>query len=184
MATVHQRIEQVAATEDADTLAREGIEVLAGRARLTGGRGIDVDGRRIQARHIILATGARAAVPPIPGLREQPHLTNETIFDLDSQPDRLAILGGGAIGVELAQAFCGLGSGVTVVEAEPRLLPARNPRPRPSSVSASALAASTCAPVPASSRWNEARRATCACASATARSWQPIGCWSPPAAFP
>jgi len=127
IATVHQRIDDVAATEDADTLAREGIEVVSGRGRLAGGRGVDVDGRRIEGRHIILATGARAAVPPIPGLREQPHLTNETIFDLDAQPRRLAILGGGAIGAELAQAFRGLGSDVTVVEAEPRLLSSEEP---------------------------------------------------------
>ena len=127
IATVRQRIDDVAATEDADTLAREGIEVVSGRGRLAGGRGVDVDGRRIEGRHIILATGARAAVPPIPGLREQPHLTNETIFDLDAQPRRLAILGGGAIGAELAQAFRGLGSDVTVVEAEPRLLSSEEP---------------------------------------------------------
>jgi len=127
IATVRQRIDDVAATEDADTLAREGIEVVSGRGRLAGGRGVDVDGRRIEGRHIILATGARAAVPPIPGLREQPHLTNETIFDLDAQPRRLAILGGGAIGAELAQAFRGLGSDVTVVEAQPRLLSREEP---------------------------------------------------------
>lgn len=76
---------------------------------------------------IILATGARAAVPPVPGLREQPYLTHETIFDLESQPGRLAILGGGAIGVELAQAFRDLGSEVEVVEAEPRLLSREEP---------------------------------------------------------
>lgn len=127
MAAVHQRIDAVAATEDADTLAREGIEVAAGRARLTGGHGVDVDGRRIEGRHIILATGARPAVPPIPGLREQPHLTNESIFALQSQPRRLAVLGGGAIGVELAYAFRGLGSEVTVVEAESRLLVREEP---------------------------------------------------------
>ncbi len=127
IATVHQRIDDVAATEDADALAREGIEVVSGRGRLAGGRGVDVDGRRIEGCHIILATGARAAVPPIPGLREQPHLTNETIFDLDAQPRRLAILGVGAIGAELAQAFRGLGSDVTVVEAQPRLLSSEEP---------------------------------------------------------
>lgn len=127
MATVDQRIEEVAATEDAATLAREGIEVRSGRARLTGGHGIDVDGRRIEGRHIILATGARATVPPVPGLGELPHLTNETIFQLESQPDRLAVLGGGAIGVELAQAFRALGSDVSIVEAESRLLPGEEP---------------------------------------------------------
>lgn len=127
MGVVRRRIDAVAATEDADTLAREGIEVLPGRARLTGDGGVDIDGRHLEARHIIVATGARAAVPPIPGLAEQPHLTNETVFDLDSQPRHLAVLGGGAIGVELAQAFRGLGSDVTIVEAEPRLLPLEEP---------------------------------------------------------
>lgn len=127
MATVRRRIGEVAATEDAEALAEEGIEVLAGRARLTGGRALEVDGRRIRAAHIILATGARASVPPVPGLREHPHLTNETVFELTSQPRRLAILGGGAIGVELAQAFRDLGSEVVVVEGEPRLLPREEP---------------------------------------------------------
>lgn len=123
MTTVRRRIEVVAATEDAQTLEREGIEVLFGRARLTGSGGIDVDGRHITTRAIVLATGARAAVPPIPGLDHQPFLTTETVFQLEDRPRRLAILGGGPIGVELAQAFAGLGTEVTIVEAEPRLLP-------------------------------------------------------------
>lgn len=127
MGTVHRRIAEIAATEDAATLAGEGIEVLPGRARLTAGRGVDVDGRRIEGRHVILATGARAAIPPIPGLRDHPHLTNETVFDLSSRPRHLAVVGGGAIGVELAQAFRGLGSEVTIIEAEPRLVPGEEP---------------------------------------------------------
>lgn len=127
MATVHRSIDQIAATEDAETLTREGIDVLAGRARLTGGRTLEIDGRTVRARNIILATGARPAVPPIPGLDERPHLTNETIFDLASRPRRLAVIGGGAIGVELAQAFRGLGSEVVVVEGEGRLLSREEP---------------------------------------------------------
>lgn len=127
MATVRRRIDQVSAAEDADTLGREGIEVVAGRGRLTGGRTVDVDGRRLQGRHLVLATGARPVVPPVPGLRELPHLTNETVFDLGSQPRRLAVLGGGAIGVELAQAFRDLGTEVVIVEAEPRLLSREEP---------------------------------------------------------
>lgn len=127
MDEVRRRIDEVAATEDAETLGREGIDVLAGRARLTGGGGIDVDGRRIRARRIILATGARPAIPPIPGLDEHPHLTNETVFELRAQPRRLAVLGGGAVGVELAQAFDRLGTEVVVIEAEPRLLPREEP---------------------------------------------------------
>lgn len=66
-------------------------------------------------------------MPPIPGLREQQHLTNETIFDLESQPGRLAILGGDAIGVELAQTFGDLGSKVVIVGGQPRLPPRERP---------------------------------------------------------
>jgi pyruvate/2-oxoglutarate dehydrogenase complex dihydrolipoamide dehydrogenase (E3) component len=76
-----------------------------------------VDGRRITARRIVIAAGTTAAIPPIPGLDNTPHLTNATIFDLAQQPDHLVILGGGPIGLELADAFAGLGSRVTVVEA-------------------------------------------------------------------
>ena len=127
MAAVRDRIDEVSATEDEEALGAEGIEVVAGRAQLTGGRGVDVDGRRLRGRHIIVATGGRPTVPPVPGLRDQPHLTNETVFDLRTQPRRLGVLGGGAIGVELAQAFRELGSEVVIVEGEPRLLSREEP---------------------------------------------------------
>lgn len=127
MAAVHRSIERIAATEDAATLRRQGIEVLTGHARLIGPGAADVDGARVTARRIILATGARAAMPPIPGLVEVEPLTNESLFSLREQPRSLAVLGGGAIGVEMAQAFAALGSAVTVIEAEPRLLPREEP---------------------------------------------------------
>ena len=76
-----------------------------------------VDGRRLTARRIVIAAGSTAAVPPIPGLDEVPFLTNATLFDLAERPDHLLILGGGPIGLEMADAFAGLGSRVTVVEA-------------------------------------------------------------------
>ncbi len=72
----------------------------------------------------MVCTGAEPAVPPIPGLRETPHLTYSTIFDLDRLPKRLLVLGGGPVGAELAQAFQRLGSSVTIVEKLDRLLPA------------------------------------------------------------
>ena len=71
----------------------------------------------------MIATGARAALPPIPGLAEARPRTNETIFELTARPRRLAVIGGGPIGAELAQAFGRLGCEVTLVEAGPRLLP-------------------------------------------------------------
>jgi len=76
-----------------------------------------VDDRRITARRIVIAAGSTAIVPPIPGLNRVPHFTNATIFGLRERPEHLLILGGGPIGLELADAFSGLGSRVTVVEA-------------------------------------------------------------------
>ena len=69
------------------------------------------------AKRFVIATGSRAAVPAIPGLEDVPYFTNETIFDNTELPKHLVIIGGGAIGVELAQAYRRLGSAVTVIEA-------------------------------------------------------------------
>ncbi|MGH9286417.1 MAG: dihydrolipoyl dehydrogenase family protein, partial [Acidimicrobiales bacterium] len=76
---------------------------------------------------IIIATGATPAVPPIEGLADLDYLTNENVFELDQQPSSLAVLGGGAIGCELAQAFRRLGSAVTLIEGLDRLLPEEEP---------------------------------------------------------
>ena len=100
-----------------------GVDVVEGDARFTGERTLTVDGRAMTARHIVIATGSAPAVPAIEGLAEVPYLTNETIFSLASQPATLLILGGGPIGLELAQAFARLGTTVHVLEAERRLLP-------------------------------------------------------------
>ena len=120
-------VARIAATEDAGALRRERVEVLEGRACFSGPRAFEVDGRSIRARAVVLATGSRPVVPPIPGLDAVPFLTNETVFDLDELPASIAILGGGAIGCELAQAFRRLGSQVQVVEGEERLLPREEP---------------------------------------------------------
>lgn len=100
-----------------------GVDVIEGDARFTGERMINVDGRTMTARHIVIATGSAPAVPPIEGLADVPYLTNETIFSLTQQPATLLVLGGGPIGLELAQAFARLGTTVHVLEAETRLLP-------------------------------------------------------------
>jgi pyruvate/2-oxoglutarate dehydrogenase complex dihydrolipoamide dehydrogenase (E3) component len=120
-------VAQIAATEDPAALRREGIDVLLGRARFTGPGRIQADSRALTARRFVIATGAGPAIPPIPGLDAVPYLTNETIFDLPALPASLAVLGGGPIGCELAQAFARLGSQVTVIEAEARLLPGEDP---------------------------------------------------------
>jgi pyruvate/2-oxoglutarate dehydrogenase complex dihydrolipoamide dehydrogenase (E3) component len=100
-----------------------GVDVIQGEARFTGARALSVDGRALSAKRIVLATGSAPAVPPIPGLADVPYLTNETIFSLTERPATLLVLGGGPIGLELAQAFTRLGSTVHVLEAAPRLLP-------------------------------------------------------------
>jgi pyruvate/2-oxoglutarate dehydrogenase complex dihydrolipoamide dehydrogenase (E3) component len=94
-----------------------GVDVIRAEARFTGGQEIEVDGARIRARRIVVATGSSPAVPPIPGLAETPFLTNETVFENDVLPEHLLVIGGGPIGVELAQAHRLLGARVTVVEA-------------------------------------------------------------------
>lgn len=120
-------VARVAATESAEALHREGIEVLSGRARLLSASQVAVGRHRLQAGAIILATGSRPTVPVIPGLSAVPYLTNETVFELPERPTSLAVIGGGSIGCELAQAFSRLGSRVTVIEQEDRLLPREEP---------------------------------------------------------
>src|SRR6516225_4989552 len=111
----------------AEVVAAEGIEVLRGRAVFVSPGEISVDGRVLRARRFIIATGSWPAVPPVPGLAEAGYLTNETVFGLDELPGRLTVLGGGAVGCELAQAFARLGSQVALIEAAPRLLPTADP---------------------------------------------------------
>ena len=127
MANAARSVEVIAATEDADVLRGEGIDVIEGRARFTAERAITVDGRRVSGQGFVLATGAAPLMPPIDGLREMDHLTNETVFALEQAPDRLAVLGGGAIGCELAQAMSRLGVRVTLLEAMDRLLGPEEP---------------------------------------------------------
>jgi pyruvate/2-oxoglutarate dehydrogenase complex dihydrolipoamide dehydrogenase (E3) component len=127
MAAVRHAVAAVAATETPEVLGREGIEVLRGRAVFTSPREISVGGRALSARAFVVATGSAPAVPPVPGLAGSGYLTNETIFGLGELPGRLAVLGGGPVGCELAQAFARLGSQVSLIEAAPRLLPAADP---------------------------------------------------------
>lgn len=99
-----------------------GVDVIEGDASFTGPMAVSVDGRPIGAKRIVIATGSSPAIPPIPGLDAVPYLTNETVFDLAERPATLVVLGGGPIGIELAQAFARLGSAVHVVEAGPHIL--------------------------------------------------------------
>ena len=127
MAAVRNSVAAIAATETAEMLAREGIDVLRGRAVFTAPDKVSVGERVLAARRFVVATGSRPVIPPVPGLAETAFLTNETVFGLRKLPGRLTVLGGGAVGCELAQAFARLGSQVTLIEAVGRLLPAADP---------------------------------------------------------
>lgn len=98
-----------------------GVRVVEAPARFVGRRLLEGGGVRAQARWIVLATGSRPVVPPVPGLDRVAFLTNETIFDLEETPEHLLVLGGGPVGIELAQAHRRLGAEVTVVQRGPIL---------------------------------------------------------------
>ena len=100
-----------------------GIDVYLGEARFRDGGTVEVGGRELNFSRAVLATGARADVLPIPGLAEAGPLTNETLFSLSELPARLAVIGAGPIGCEMAQAFARFGSEVTLFEAECKILP-------------------------------------------------------------
>ena len=127
MARVRSTIEHIAATESVEVLEAEGVTVIGGRGRLTTHDTVAVGDRRITAPRIVLATGSRPALPDdVPGLTEAQPLTNETVFDLTEAPESLGIIGGGATGCELAQAFAILGVEVTLFEQGPQLLPSED----------------------------------------------------------
>lgn len=109
----------IAAIEPHDSEERfeeMGCEVIRDWAKVTGPQSVEVGGRVLTAPRIVIATGSKPAIPPIEGIDGVPYLTNENIFDIEALPDHLLIVGGGVIGMEMAQSFRRLGSEVTVVE--------------------------------------------------------------------
>jgi len=100
-----------------------GVDVFIGDARFVSPAAIEVAGSKLHFAKAVIATGARAAVPAIPGLTSIPYLTNETLFSLTELPRRFAVVGAGPIGCEMAQAFARFGSDVVLIEAGPTILP-------------------------------------------------------------
>ena len=105
-----------------------GVDVFLGEAHFGGRDTVEVSGATLRFKRAVIATGARAAALPIEGLEEAGYLTNETVFSLTEQPKRLAVIGAGPIGCELAQAFQNLGSQVTVLEMAPQILGREDPQ--------------------------------------------------------
>lgn len=115
-AHVHGVIAAIAPHDSIERFESLGVTVLKATARFTGPREIMAGETPIRARRLVIATGSRPAVPPIPGLEDVAYLSNETIFELTDRPDHLIVVGGGPIGLELAQAHRRLGAHVTVLE--------------------------------------------------------------------
>ncbi|MCU0985408.1 MAG: FAD-dependent oxidoreductase [Acetobacteraceae bacterium] len=113
---VHGVIAAIAPHDSAERFEGLGVTVLNAAARFTGPDEVGAGGERIRARRFVVATGSSAAVPSIPGLAESPYLTNETVFGLTERPGHLIVLGGGPIGIEMAQSFRRLGASVTLLD--------------------------------------------------------------------
>ena len=127
LASVRDVRAQIEPHDDPERFRAMGVDVVEGPARFVSPREVEVNGRRLHARRFVIATGSRAAVPPIPGLEEAGYFTHAEAFDRDTIPGSLAVVGGGPIGVELAQAFRRLGADVTVVELLDRLMVREEP---------------------------------------------------------
>lgn len=123
MAHVHDVRKTVYSHESPEALAEMNIEFLQGHARFIDPHTVEVGEKRIQASRIIVASGSSAFIPPVKGLTGLPYLTNENMFELEDLPDSMIVLGGGPIGIELAQALNRLGVRVELVEMAERILP-------------------------------------------------------------
>ncbi|ANT59984.1 dihydrolipoamide dehydrogenase [Salipiger sp. CCB-MM3] len=115
-AHLRQTIARIAPVDSQERFEGLGVRVIRAHARFISEREVEAGAHRIRARRIVLATGSSPFVPPVQGLEDVPYLTNETLWDIEDLPSHLLILGGGPIGMEMAQAFRRLGAQVTVVE--------------------------------------------------------------------
>ncbi len=127
MDRVHSVIATIQKHDSPERFAGLGVDVRFGQARFVDAHTVELDGQRLSARSWILATGSRSMIPPVEGLASLSFWTNENVFHQQTLPQRLLILGGGPIGVEMAQAFQRLGSQVTVVELAEQILGPEDP---------------------------------------------------------
>lgn len=128
MARVRSISAEVYQQESPEALQAEGVEVLLGTARFVDPHTLAFGGTNLTARHLLLATGAHPAIPPIAGLDSTDYLTYEDIWDLEVLPKHLLVVGAGPVGCELAQAFRRLGPRVTLLVSGERLLPRDEPK--------------------------------------------------------
>lgn len=119
--------ERAGEVDTPEAIAANGVELVCGEAKFLDDHAISVDGRRMQARHFVIATGARPSLPPIRGLAEAGVDTTDTLWDWNELPSSVAMIGGGPAGCEIAQALGRLGADVLLLEREGRVLPSEMP---------------------------------------------------------
>jgi pyruvate/2-oxoglutarate dehydrogenase complex dihydrolipoamide dehydrogenase (E3) component len=113
----------ISAVDGAERFRDAGVDVFLGHGRFAGQGVVEVDdGSRLRFRKAVIATGGRAAAPPVPGLADVEYLTNETVFSLTERPPRLVVIGAGPIGCEMAQTFARFGSDVTLLDMAEQVL--------------------------------------------------------------
>lgn len=122
MGRVREVVEHIQAHDDPERFRSYGVDVRFGEARFVDPHTVAVDDGVVRGRRFVIATGSSPTVPSIDGLEDAGYLTNETVFGQQELPGRLAVMGGGPVGVELAQAFARLGSEVTIIDVAERLL--------------------------------------------------------------
>jgi len=123
MERVHNIIKKIEPHDSIERYTKLGVDCITGEAKIKSPYEVEVNGKVLTTRAIVVATGARPFVPPIPGINDVEILTSDNIWKITEQPKRLAVLGGGPIGSELAQSFQRLGTDVSLIERSDRILP-------------------------------------------------------------
>ncbi|MGB3668516.1 MAG: FAD-dependent oxidoreductase [Phormidesmis sp.] len=127
MGHVHEVIDTIQEHDSTERFEKLGVEVIYGAGQFVDEKTFEVNGRRLQARAFLIATGSRPTVPPVEGLKEAGFLTNEVVFSVKDRPDAIAVIGAGPIGCELGQSFSRLGSQVTLLSSREVIMPKEDP---------------------------------------------------------
>lgn len=123
MERVQRVIKKIEPHDSVERYTKLGVDVIQGEAKITSPWTVEVNGKSLSTRNIVIATGARPFVPELPGINQINYLTSDNVWELRELPKRLVVMGGGPIGCELAQAFARLGSEVTIIQRGPRIMP-------------------------------------------------------------
>jgi len=127
MARVHQVINKIAPHDSVERYTKLGVNVIEGEAKIISPYEVEVNGKILTTRHIVVATGARPFIPPIKGLQDVAYFTSDNLWQMEEKPNKMIVLGGGPIGCELTQSFARLGVQVSQVEMADRIMGREDP---------------------------------------------------------